>query len=180
MRSVQFISPKNRRSMAGGECSNRSPKTGDSGTKAPGRPGGRESGMLMRFRCPESEMPYAIDIDFAVLLLQLLARLMRSASSSSPLTFPTSRSRHKKHPSERQRKHRYRTCPFGVQDMVRMDRLGAPIPSPDGQRIVFTVRSWDASSNQPRRTSGSCRAMWRGCGNHGGEGQDRRFAGLVA
>jgi dipeptidyl aminopeptidase/acylaminoacyl peptidase len=38
--------------------------------------------------------------------------------------------------------------PFGVHDMVQMDRLGAPYPSPDGQRIVFTVRSWDAATNQ--------------------------------
>ena len=38
--------------------------------------------------------------------------------------------------------------PFGVQDMVRMERVGAPQPSPDGQWLAFTVRSWDADSNK--------------------------------
>lgn len=38
--------------------------------------------------------------------------------------------------------------PFSVQDMVRMDRVGAPVPSPNGQWIVFTVRSWDPDSNK--------------------------------
>ena len=38
--------------------------------------------------------------------------------------------------------------PFTVHDMLQMDRLGAPYPSPDGQWIAFTVRSWDAASNQ--------------------------------
>jgi len=37
---------------------------------------------------------------------------------------------------------------FGVHDMVRMDRVGAPLPSPDGRWIVFTVRSWDADANK--------------------------------
>src|SRR5687767_11834724 len=37
---------------------------------------------------------------------------------------------------------------FGVHDMLRMDRLGTPQPSPDGQRVVFTVRSWDPESNK--------------------------------
>jgi dipeptidyl aminopeptidase/acylaminoacyl peptidase len=38
--------------------------------------------------------------------------------------------------------------PFGVHDMLRMERVGEPKPSPDGKWIVFTVRSWDASANQ--------------------------------
>jgi dipeptidyl aminopeptidase/acylaminoacyl peptidase len=38
--------------------------------------------------------------------------------------------------------------PFGVQDMVRMERVGSPIPSPDGQLLVFTVRSWDEPTNK--------------------------------
>src|SRR6478609_4206617 len=38
--------------------------------------------------------------------------------------------------------------PFGVQDMVRMERVGSPIPSPDGQWLVFTVRSWDEPTNK--------------------------------
>src|SRR4051812_45458696 len=29
--------------------------------------------------------------------------------------------------------------PFGVHDMVRMERVGTPLPSPDGKWIVFTV-----------------------------------------
>src|SRR5438067_7807122 len=38
--------------------------------------------------------------------------------------------------------------PFGVHDMVRMQRVGDPRPSPDGQWVVFTVRSWDPDSNK--------------------------------
>lgn len=37
---------------------------------------------------------------------------------------------------------------FGIQDMVRMERVGEPQPSPDGRWVVFTVRSWDAEANQ--------------------------------
>src|SRR4051812_33122593 len=37
---------------------------------------------------------------------------------------------------------------FGVQDMVRMERVGSPIPSPDGNSLVFTVRSWDEPTNK--------------------------------
>lgn len=37
---------------------------------------------------------------------------------------------------------------FGIHDMLQMDRVGAPQPSPDGQSVVFTVRSWDAESNK--------------------------------
>src|SRR5438094_793465 len=38
--------------------------------------------------------------------------------------------------------------PFGVHDMVRMQRVGEPQPSPDGKWIVFTVRSWDPEANK--------------------------------
>jgi len=38
--------------------------------------------------------------------------------------------------------------PFGVHDMVRLERLGAPIPSPDGEWIVFTRQSWNPDSGQ--------------------------------
>lgn len=38
--------------------------------------------------------------------------------------------------------------PFGVQDLVRMERVGTPCPSPDGKWIVFTVRRWDAQENK--------------------------------
>jgi len=37
---------------------------------------------------------------------------------------------------------------FGVHDMVRMQRVGEPHLSPDGQWIVFTVRSWDPEVNK--------------------------------
>lgn len=37
---------------------------------------------------------------------------------------------------------------FGVHDMVRMERVGAPQVSPDGQSVVFTVRVWDPESNK--------------------------------
>jgi dipeptidyl aminopeptidase/acylaminoacyl peptidase len=38
--------------------------------------------------------------------------------------------------------------PFGVHDMVRMDRVGTPLPSPDGKSIVFTVRAWEPDANK--------------------------------
>jgi len=38
--------------------------------------------------------------------------------------------------------------PFGVHDMVRMQRVGDPVPSPDGQWVVFTVRAWDPDANK--------------------------------
>jgi dipeptidyl aminopeptidase/acylaminoacyl peptidase len=38
--------------------------------------------------------------------------------------------------------------PFGVHDMVRMQRVGEPQPSPDGQSVVFTVRAWDPETNK--------------------------------
>src|SRR5437773_6884331 len=38
--------------------------------------------------------------------------------------------------------------PYGVHDMVRMQRVGDPRPSPDGQWAVFTVRSWDPEANK--------------------------------
>ena len=38
--------------------------------------------------------------------------------------------------------------PFGVHDMVRMQRVGEPVPSPDGQSVVFTVRNWDPDANK--------------------------------
>src|SRR5206468_12658191 len=42
----------------------------------------------------------------------------------------------------------FATSSFGVHDMIRMQRVGEPHPSPDGQWVVFTVRSWDAESNK--------------------------------
>ena len=39
------------------------------------------------------------------------------------------------------------THPFSAHDMVTMERLGAPVPSPDGRWVVFTRRSWDEASN---------------------------------
>ncbi|HMC10554.1 MAG TPA: hypothetical protein VKH44_04660, partial [Pirellulaceae bacterium] len=38
--------------------------------------------------------------------------------------------------------------PFGVHDMVRMQRVGEPQPSPDGQSLVFSVRSWNPEANK--------------------------------
>ena len=38
--------------------------------------------------------------------------------------------------------------PFGIHDMVRMQRLGSPVSSPDGHSIVFTVRTWDHATNK--------------------------------
>src|SRR5687768_2137252 len=42
------------------------------------------------------------------------------------------------------------THPFSVQDMVAMERLGDPQPSPDGSRVVFTRRTWDPETNKVR------------------------------
>jgi len=38
--------------------------------------------------------------------------------------------------------------PFSVYDMVAMERLGDPQPSPDGAWIVFTRRSWNEEENK--------------------------------
>src|SRR5262245_12764960 len=38
--------------------------------------------------------------------------------------------------------------PFSVYDMVSMERLGEPTPSPDGTWIVFTRRTWDPEANK--------------------------------
>lgn len=41
-----------------------------------------------------------------------------------------------------------RPHPFSVHDMVRMERLGDPKPSPDGKWIVFTRQTWDPDANK--------------------------------
>ncbi len=41
-----------------------------------------------------------------------------------------------------------RKHPFGVHDMVRMERVGAPLPSPDGRWILYTRQAWDPEANQ--------------------------------
>ena len=41
-----------------------------------------------------------------------------------------------------------RKHPFSVHDMVRMERLGAPLPSPDGKWILHTRQTWDPDANQ--------------------------------
>ena len=38
--------------------------------------------------------------------------------------------------------------PFGIHDMVCMERVGQPQASPDGKRVAFTVRSWDPEANK--------------------------------
>ena len=38
--------------------------------------------------------------------------------------------------------------PFGVHDMVRMPRVGESVPSPNGEWIVSTVRTWDPDANK--------------------------------
>ncbi len=40
------------------------------------------------------------------------------------------------------------THPFSVRDMVAMERLGDPKPSPDGRWVVFTRRTWDEAANK--------------------------------
>jgi|WetSurMetagenome_2_1015567.scaffolds.fasta_scaffold296789_2 Tol biopolymer transport system component len=39
------------------------------------------------------------------------------------------------------------THPFAVQDLVTLQRIGAPAPSPDGNWIVFPLRSTDLANN---------------------------------
>src|SRR2546428_13464026 len=38
--------------------------------------------------------------------------------------------------------------PFSVRDMVAMERLASPQPSPDGSQVVFTRRAYDAEANK--------------------------------
>jgi dipeptidyl aminopeptidase/acylaminoacyl peptidase len=38
--------------------------------------------------------------------------------------------------------------PLTVHDMVRAERVGEPVPSPDGKWIVYTRQAWDADANQ--------------------------------
>ena len=42
------------------------------------------------------------------------------------------------------------THPFSVHDMLAMDRISDPRVSPDGQRVVFTVRTTDMQANRGR------------------------------
>jgi len=37
---------------------------------------------------------------------------------------------------------------FTVEDLVTMERVGTPVVSPDGSRIVYTVRSTDMARNK--------------------------------
>ena len=38
--------------------------------------------------------------------------------------------------------------PLTVHDMVRAERVGEPVPSPDGRWICFTRQAWDPDANQ--------------------------------
>lgn len=38
--------------------------------------------------------------------------------------------------------------PFSVQDLIMMDRVGAPVLSPDGEQLAFTVRRTDYEGNR--------------------------------
>ena len=40
--------------------------------------------------------------------------------------------------------------PFNVRDLVAMDRISEPAPSPDGSAIVFTMSALDAEANRRR------------------------------
>src|SRR5690349_7012446 len=37
---------------------------------------------------------------------------------------------------------------FTVEDLVSMERIGTPVVSPDGSRVVYTVRSTDMAKNK--------------------------------
>lgn len=43
------------------------------------------------------------------------------------------------------------THPFSVHDMLAMDRISDPQPSPDGRRVAFTVRATDLEANRGRQ-----------------------------
>jgi dipeptidyl aminopeptidase/acylaminoacyl peptidase len=72
-----------------------------------------------------------------VLAPVLLVALAMSADGQELLSPPTISEASLKEPH-----------PFGVQDLVRMERVGAPYPSPDGRSLVFTIRAWDAAANK--------------------------------
>ena len=40
--------------------------------------------------------------------------------------------------------------PFGVDDMLAMDRISDPQVSPDGKRVLFNVRVTDLAANRGR------------------------------
>jgi dipeptidyl aminopeptidase/acylaminoacyl peptidase len=42
------------------------------------------------------------------------------------------------------------THPFSVHDMLAMDRVSDPVPSPDGARVVFAVSRTDLAANRRR------------------------------
>ena len=42
------------------------------------------------------------------------------------------------------------THPFSIHDMLAMDRISEPCVSPDGDRVVFTIRSTDLEENRGR------------------------------
>ena len=44
------------------------------------------------------------------------------------------------------------TRPFNVRDLVGLDRIGDPQVSPDGETIVFVVRSTDLEADRGRRS----------------------------
>jgi dipeptidyl aminopeptidase/acylaminoacyl peptidase len=42
------------------------------------------------------------------------------------------------------------SSPFTAADLVRLDRVGAPVLSPDGNQVVFTLRQTDMAANKGR------------------------------
>jgi dipeptidyl aminopeptidase/acylaminoacyl peptidase len=40
--------------------------------------------------------------------------------------------------------------PFTADHLVRLDRVGSPVLSPDGSRVVYTVRKTDMDANKGR------------------------------
>src|SRR5262249_43792143 len=44
--------------------------------------------------------------------------------------------------------------PLTVHDMVRAERVGEPVPSPDGKWIAYTRRAWDPDPTQKTTTPG--------------------------
>ena len=47
--------------------------------------------------------------------------------------------------------------PFTFEDMMKLKRVGAPVPSPDGKWVVFDAVDVDLDANKKSRISGSCR-----------------------
>jgi hypothetical protein len=47
--------------------------------------------------------------------------------------------------------------PFTFEDMMKLKRVGEPVPSPDGKWVLFAAVDVDLAANKKTSTSGLCR-----------------------